>query len=706
MATHMRLRRYSRALTLALLCALAATAEGQWVVTVTPRNPLVVGACGQVGIKAFDPKVKGTPRTPAGHFVSTAADFDMKVESSNKTAVVGRYESASIWVACACLSAVPGSQAVVTATYPAKALPDKLRVPDVTAQGTATFSIVAPSRPGSFNPPGCAALQLAAPATTRAGETLSSGAKAPISTTVPITARPPVTTSSGGPTAPPPETSTPRPTESTGSGSVAAGRPTSSGSIAGGTLGSAVPTAGPAVAGPAPTNLRVLPNATPIFQELWWDRPAGVSGYNAFLKPSQSAAQWTQLNDALLTTEDLRDSAIRAPGTVYRVTAIYPDGRQGSTELVYSNPPPLAVPTGFKVRVVSPGQVELSWVRVPYAKSYRVMGSGRPADGTVVTPAPYASTADPITTTIQYLSPGTYTWQVTADYGGAYETAGLPSATITLYSNRYRVSILGLKAIAETNDDQLSRDGKDNEVYAAAVVCTGLVAIASRANVPFPDCNLLRSAVHGDVNGFPGRIKAGSGSGSGGITAGDVVGLGPSGSAPASTVTFPFLLWEGELFPDSQAVWIAPSLWEFGGSDSQLLDWPFSIRRILLGNAVLTTGPTTFNKWGFSNNALNSPGFAPINPGTYERCTRDKGNDRAIGLSPAVRAQDPPSLLCNVIGLTYAKAESVLRGSAEEPGNPVGVVTMDLNDAESGHYVMYLKLERVNPPPVTNPIVK
>jgi hypothetical protein len=71
-----------------------------------------------------------------------------------------------------------------------------------------------------------------------------------------------------------------------------------------------------------------------------------------------------------------------------------------------------------------------------------------------------------------------------------------------------------------------------------------------------------------------------------------------------------------------------------------------------------------------------------------------------------VRAADPPSLFCNVIGLTYAKAESVLRGSPEEPGNPVGVVTMDLNDAESGHYVMYLKIERVAAPPATNPIVK
>jgi hypothetical protein len=50
---------------------------------------------------------------------------------------------------------------------------------------------------------------------------------------------------------------------------------------------------------------------------------------------------------------------------------------------------------------------------------------------------------------------------------------------------------------------------------------------------------------------------------------------------------------------------------------------------------------------------------------------------------------------CLIIGITRDKAEAVLSGSPQEPGNPVGVLTMDLDDVVSGHYVMWLKIERI-----------
>ena len=50
-----------------------------------------------------------------------------------------------------------------------------------------------------------------------------------------------------------------------------------------------------------------------------------------------------------------------APGQVYRVTALYVDGREGSADYVYTNPLQPETPTGFTVRQTGPGAVSLSW---------------------------------------------------------------------------------------------------------------------------------------------------------------------------------------------------------------------------------------------------------------------------------------------------------------------------------------------------------
>lgn len=89
-------------------------------------------------------------------------------------------------------------------------------------------------------------------------------------------------------------------------------------------------------------------------------------------------------------------------------------------------------------------------------------------------------------------------------------------------------------------------------------------------------------------------------------------------------------------------------------------------------------------------------GFVPRNTTNVQRCAYDRGSDRPIGLAPPMYASSQPGLICNVIGLTREKAEAVLTSAPQEAGNPVGVLTMDLFDAVSGHYVMYLKLERIN----------
>ncbi len=171
-----------------------------------------------------------------------------------------------------------------------------------------------------------------------------------------------------------------------------------------------------------------------------------AAGYNVYLNSTPPAGQWLQLNAKLLpgTTAAFPDTGIRLPGVQYRVTALYPDGSQGSTDFVYTNPPPLQVPGSFRAaRAVRSGiligqDVRLSWSQVTGAKGYRLFGTGQPPGETLLAASPQSSQggAGPTPTWEAYLSnlpTGTYNWQLTADYGGAWQTAGLPAASVTVF---------------------------------------------------------------------------------------------------------------------------------------------------------------------------------------------------------------------------------------------------------------------------------
>jgi hypothetical protein len=121
-----------------------------WKVTVRPGlNPLAIGFCAAVDIEVLEASGRDVPRNPTG-FRVTIADFDMAVSGAS---VVGWQVDASHWQVCACQGGSAGTVATVTATYPAKALDAKARVPGVSFQRTATFSLSAPK--GTTNPPAC-----------------------------------------------------------------------------------------------------------------------------------------------------------------------------------------------------------------------------------------------------------------------------------------------------------------------------------------------------------------------------------------------------------------------------------------------------------------------------------------------------------------------------------------------------------------------
>lgn len=176
-----------------------------------------------------------------------------------------------------------------------------------------------------------------------------------------------------------------------------------------------------ATAGPAPQNLRVQSQG-PLAHTVVWDPLPGVSGYLIAFS-GKIGGEFQTVTPQPIAAQSYQHAAFLTPGGTYRVTALYPDGRQGSTDFIYPNPPVAVAPTGFTVQRTGLAQVRLTWKPVPYAKTYRIFGTGRPQDGGEITTTE---------TTFSNLPEGSYSWQVTADYGGVYAAAGLPTANITL----------------------------------------------------------------------------------------------------------------------------------------------------------------------------------------------------------------------------------------------------------------------------------
>ena len=321
-------------------------------------------------------------------------------------------------------------------------------------------------------------------------------------------------------------------------------------------------------AAPAPQNVHVLPGATPMLHTLVWDRLEGISGYNVYANNNATKGTWMLANAAPLTTESFTDTAFLQPGAQYRVTALYPNEQQSSTDFLYANPPQMEVPAGFTATQIGAGQVRLSWQPVNLAKGYRVFGSGQPPDGTFVAATQLV---------LSNIPNGNYSWQLTADYGGAWQGAGLPVASITLASaaaasGHYLVTIAGVRAIWASVDDQLSRDGQGDEIYAKAFVRqydrrTGDVVMFTNRG----------TLTYGDINGRgTSRVQAGTQSASGGIRDGDAI---PANGDPTdrngnpSDIAFPLRLWEGTLTDGVDALVISPTLWEEDNSNQPYQLW-------------------------------------------------------------------------------------------------------------------------------------
>lgn len=277
------------------------------------------------------------------------------------------------------------------------------------------------------------------------------------------------------------------------------------------------------------------------------------------------------------TATSWSDVGLRASSPyTYVVTAVYPDGRQASTQVLFTTPPAIN-PSGFTAAQnaqAGPGQVQLDWKPVPGVSYYVLLGPGVPGGGTkIVGATSFTATGVP---------PGQQSWSVASYYdsgvpGGVVSTPAAQfsnaslNVTAPVVSGRYLVTVTGMHSIQMSVDDMLSRDGKGDEVFAAAYVrrydrSTGTIAEATSR----------QTMVYGDVFGSPTRVQAGTMSSLGGIRDGDPIPddrIGAARNSPAQDVVFPWRLWEGTLTDGNDALVISPSIWEVDGNSSYYSNW-------------------------------------------------------------------------------------------------------------------------------------
>lgn len=450
-------------------------------------------------------------------------------------------------------------------------------------------------------------------------------------------------------------------------------------------------------AGPPPQNVHVVA-AGPAIHTVMWDRLSGVSGYLVDRKTPTTNGQWQRATPQLILAETFVDSNLVKPGSSYQITAIYPAGRQGATVFVYANPPQPQVPTGFTAQQIGPGQVRLTWQPVTFAAGYRLFGFGQPATGTFL-PATQTTFSD--------LADGNYSWTITADYRIGYVGANLPAASIVLktVTTKYRVVANGFRVVHATYDDMLQRDGKGDEVFGAFMMFH-----INRASSQVLDRDLRHTLVHGDVNGQSGRVQAGTASSMGGLVTGDFFPAvtDPSqryGAQPTDT-QFPFLVWQGTLTDQQDAVIIFPTLWEWDGNSQGYDQWYSNemtqapniltdpvVRQSLSSPTIQLIAPA--GSTGVAGGPAISVGQVVAMANLDLQAVLLAGSfDRPIGVMGLSTA---PKLPRRAIVLTREKIETTL---GLKPSASSGIMAVALVDAPwipdlQGSYVLYLQVERI-----------
>ena len=392
-----------------------------WTVTLANGlSAIPIGGCRAISIDLRDASGKEWPRNPAGRLLSLA-DFDMAVSAASGSTVAGMGAGATIWTACACQGSTIGAPATITATYPARALPEDARVKGMSFQSSVAVPLSAAQ--GGTNPPGC---------TSPSAPTIASTGGAPIramptrplpATTIPTAPTTVATVPSGGVTG---VIQAPAMTLAPPATPVAVAPTTARGDM---------PTGVARPAGPAP--MGVTATGTPASATLAWQPVTGAASYvvtrlegTVASTPQTVAAPATGMTDGGLS-----------PATTYKYTvrAIQTDGREGSADVTFTTPPAVN-PAGFTATQTGDGQVQLTWQHVSGPAYYVVLGPGSinggvrvPSDTTyTVTGVPVGSQEFKVGS---YYEPGPISTPATSFPSATVNVAELLSGWVDLHTH-------------------------------------------------------------------------------------------------------------------------------------------------------------------------------------------------------------------------------------------------------------------------------
>jgi hypothetical protein len=274
---------------------------------------------------------------------------------------------------------------------------------------------------------------------------------------------------------------------------------------------------------------------TPTRVRLDWAPSAGAKGYWIQRATGTGNGGFSSINPATITATWYADAGALAATTLrYRVKAVYQTGSPTFSHVVTVITP--ALPSG---------------------------ATGVPSNPVSGSPAPMELLPAPVT-------------QMAAAPAASPVAPTAPAAPpASRASGLYRVVATGFSVIHETNDDVLSRDGKYDEVYGGF-----LDLHFNRETGALMEHTLRQTKVLGDIAGFGDRLRAGSGNGpngSGGLRSGDSYPedghVRFRGPVAPSDVTFPFLVWQGTLTNDADAVVILPTMWERDNDASSFNGW-------------------------------------------------------------------------------------------------------------------------------------
>ncbi|MDH5739339.1 MAG: hypothetical protein OEY77_03330 [Nitrospira sp.] len=401
---------------------------------------------------------------------------------------------------------------------------------------------------------------------------------------------------------------------------------------------------------------------SPAFADAFTKIESGIERVNA--RPSQSG-------NLPLITYGIKDNQAVDPRRKYHYLVTVENSNTNAyseARLTYQPPEP-ANPEELRARELHDANttsynLTISWGEMDGADAYSIEAS--PSLG-IQEVKPQAGKKH-ITVSYRDIPPGTYTFRVGAIYGTSRyqsDVSKWTSKTIPV-GPTYHVDALGFQVQQQTQDDPLQRDGKGDEVYLTH--SARIVKLDMRSST-----ESIATKILGDVNGFSAREKAGSASDKGGIVSGDYIGVRHTESG-VTRHGFPVRLFTST---DHTGIgYVNLIVWEVDKEKPSMpKGMPQSFERLIEGGLPLQR--------------VASEPSAPLYQVGTETCAKEDVLDgnRPIGLQ---RIHGKEALPCLVLKFDpeWVRAELARTGGEL----PAGVFKMDVRDAVSGHYTIYMKI--------------